>query len=155
MYRWAARCAGVPLQGDAARRAGMETRPWRFCPVCGRRREIASRPAPKSLPPSALPSTLLVRGWTGLLAEDAAGRVTLRCSDGAARWSLLGAGNKSLHAGSRRWTAWLGHVRDILTERYGGVGVQRFDRDPSRTKAEVIAVAVEAERRLGIRSPEP
>ncbi len=125
-----------------------ETRPWLFCPVCGRRR---SRPAPKTLPPSAL----LVRGWTRLLAEDAAGRVTLPCSNDAVAWSLLGAGNTSLDAGSKRWVAWLDLVRDILTERHGGVEIQQFNRDPLRTKAEVIAVAVEAERRLGIRSSEP
>ncbi|MFQ5472757.1 MAG: hypothetical protein ACE5FA_07730 [Dehalococcoidia bacterium] len=59
-----------------------------------------------------------------------------------------------MDAGSTRWVAWLGHVRDILMERYGGVGVQRFDRDPLRSRAEVLAVAVEAERRSGIRSPE-
>ena len=35
-----------------------------------------------------------------------------------------------------------------------GIVLQRFDGDPLRTKAEVIAVAVEAERRSGIRSSE-
>ncbi len=76
------------------------------------------------------------------------------CSPDAVAWSLLGAGNRALDAGSGRWTAWLGHVRDILAERYGGVGVQRFDRNPLRSRAEVLAVAIEAERRLGIWSPE-
>ncbi|MFQ5463856.1 MAG: hypothetical protein ACE5E5_14670 [Phycisphaerae bacterium] len=80
--------------------------------------------------------------------------MALPCSDDAVAWSLLGAGNRALDAGSGQWVAWLGHVRDILTERYCGVEIQRFNRDPLRTKAEVIAVAVEAERRLGIRSPE-
>ena len=79
----------------------------------------------------------------------------LPCSDDAVAWSLTGAGNRALDAGSKRWVAWLDHVRDILTERYGGVEIQRFNRDPLRTKAEVIAVAVEAERRSGIQSPEP
>ena len=129
-----------------------ETRPWVYCSVCGRPRpETDSRSAPKAVPPSAL----LRRGWTRLLAEDAAGRMTLPCSPGAVAWSLLGAGNRSLDEGSGPWDAWLGHVRDILMERYGGAGIQRFNRDPLRTKAEVIAVAVEAERRSGIRSPEP
>ena len=64
----------------------------------------------------------------------------------------VGAGNRALDAGSDRWVAWLGHVRDILTERFGGVGIQRFDR--SGTLHEVLAVAVEAERRSGIRSSE-
>lgn len=123
---------------------------WVYCPVCGRRRETDGRPAPKNL----LPSAFLRCGWTRLLAQDAAGRVTLPCSPDAVAWSLLGAGNRAMDAGSTRWVAWLGHVRDILMERYGGVGVQRFDRDPLRSRAEVLAVAVEAERRSGIRSPE-
>jgi len=123
-----------------------ETRPWLFCPTCGRRRETASRPTPKAL----TPSVLLVRGWTRLPAQDAAGRVALPCSSDATAWSLLGAGNRALDAGSDRWVAWLVHVRDILAERYGGIGIQRFDRDPSRTKAEVVAVAVEAERRAAV-----
>ena len=127
-----------------------ETRPWLYCPVCGRRRETDGSPAPKAL----LPSALLRRGWTRLIAQDAEGRVTLPCSEDAVKWSLLGAGNRGLDAGSKRWVAWLDHVRDILTERHGGVGIQRFDRNPLRTKAEVVAVAVEAERRLGIRSSE-
>jgi len=76
--------------------------------------------------------------------------VTLPCFTDAVAWSLLGAGNRALDAGSDRWVAWLGHVRDLLTERFGGVSIQRFDRDPLRTKAEVIAVALEAERRAGI-----
>ena len=129
----------------------IESRPWLFCPVCGRpRAENDSRPFPKSL----LPSMLLRLGWTRLIAEDAAGRVALPCSPDARAWSLLGAGNRALDAGTGRWAAWLGHVRDILTERHGGLSIQRFDRDPSRTKAEVLAVAVEAERRAGIRLSE-
>ena len=123
-----------------------ETRPWVYCPTCGRRRETASRPVPETL----LPSALLRRGWTRLVAQDAEGRVTLPCSDDAVAWSLLGAGNRALNAGSKRWVAWLGHVRDILTERFGGVGIQRFDRNPLRSRAEVIAVALEAERRAGV-----
>jgi len=74
----------------------------------------------------------------------------LPCSPDATAWSLLGAGNRALDAGSERWTAWLGHVRDILAEKYGGVGVRRFDCNPLRSRAEVIAVAVEAERRAGV-----
>lgn len=126
-----------------------ESRPWLFCPVCGRpRTETDSRPTPKTLPPSAL----LRRGWTRLIAEDAAGRVALPCSPDATAWSLLGAGNRALDAGSDRWVAWLDHVTDILAERHGGVDIQAYNRNPSRSKAEVIAVAVEATRRAGIGS---
>lgn len=108
--------------------------------------ETDRRLAPKTVPPAAL----LVRGWTRLLAEDAAGRVALPCSPDAVAWSLLGAANRAMEPGTGPWVAWLGHVRDILAERHGGVDIQAYNRDPSRSKAEVIAVAVEATRRAGI-----
>lgn len=124
-----------------------ESRMWVFCQRCGwPRPESDSRPPPKTL----LPSALLLRGWTRHPALDADGRIVLPCSPGAVAWSLYGAGDKALELGSRRWLAWFGHVRDILAERHGGVSVQVFNRNAARSKSEVVAVALEAERRAGL-----
>lgn len=149
----------------------VEQRAWSYCPVCGRPRPTdASAPSPK--PPARpvrdaitaeratateagpLPSDLLRRGWTRHAALDAEGRIVTPCDPSATAFSIWGAGNRAFDPGGETWREWIRHLTDILAERHGGMSAQRWNRDAGRTHAQVVAVAEEIERRMGL-GPRP
>ncbi len=152
----------------ALRRAVARDRPClhRFCPQCGF--DIAARlagrdPIPMARPVSVgveslraaasgvLPSDLLRGGWIRTVqpAADAAGRPVFSDSANARSYTIWGAGNRAFE-GTRRWESFFDALRAVLRERYGRVTVQKWNRDPARTHEEVVAVAAEAERRIGL-----
>jgi len=133
----------------ACRPHAVEHRAWTFCPQCGWPRPEAGDAS--QAPDSPLPSDLLRKGWTRSPALDRDGRVVLPSDERAdiVAWSLWGAGN-ALDAGSPRWSAWLGAVADILTERHDGLSVTAFNRHPGTSRLQVIEVAREAESRAGL-----
>ncbi len=108
-----------------------------------------------------LPSTLLRRGWCREATLDADGRIVLPGDPAAVAWSLWGAMNRSFEAGSSEWQELFVHLDRALRTRYGDtiggrpMTVQRWNRDPSRTKAEVVAVATEVERLMGLTTHGP
>ncbi len=128
----------------------VEDRAWTFCPNCGHPRPEAGDALQAS--DSPLPSDLLRQGWTRSPALDRDGRVVLPSDERAVAWSLWGAGNSALEAGSPRWSAWTSAVTEILAERHGGMGIQAFNQHPSRTTGEIVALAREAEIRAGLRA---
>ncbi len=147
----------------------MEHRAWTYCPKCG-----WSRPADATGPPPdaalhpirdalaeqhvttseavPLPSALLRRGWTRHAALDAEGRIVTPCDSSATAFSLWGAGNRAFDPGGESWREWIRHLTNVLAERHGGISAQRWNRDAGRTHGEVVALAVEIERRMGLRS---
>ncbi len=155
----------------ACRPHTVERRVWTYCPRCGWPRPgDGSGPPPDSLArpvrgaimveqarttvANPLPSALLRRGWTRHAALDAEGRIVTPCYSSATAFSIWGAGNRAFNPGGETWREWVAHLTDVLTERYGGMSVQRWNRDADRTHAEVVAVAEEIERRMGL-GPRP
>lgn len=108
-----------------------------------------------------LPSTLLRRGWCREPALDADGRVVLPNHPTAVAFSLWGTANRFFDAGSSEWGMWFEHCDQVLRTRFGHtiggrpMTVQRWNRDPSRTKAEVVGAAMEVERLMGLTAPDP
>ena len=147
-------------QGNPAPRNDVEVRAWSYCPKCGtaRGREGDMSQTGET---GRLPSALLQRGWCREPALDAEGRVVLPGDPTAVAWSFWGAVNRSFQVGSLEWRAWFEHSTRVLRTRYGDtiggrpMTVQRWNRDPSRTKAEVVAVATEVERLMGSATPDP
>lgn len=96
---------------------------------------------------------LLRRGWSRTVqpATDAAGRAVMSDSPDACRFTIWAAGNCAFDPpGSRRWRLFFDALQAVLRERYGsGTQIQRWNRDAARTQDEVVAVAEEAERRMG------
>ena len=143
---------------------GSRCRP-RFCPECGF--DIAARLArrdavPMTRPASAcvdtpcaavsgvLPSNLLRGGWSCTVqpAADAAGRPVFPAGGNARFFTIWAAGNHAFD-GSPRRVPFFRALQAILRERYGGVTVLKWNRDPARTQEEVVAVAVAAEAECG------
>ena len=161
--RRAAACRPLPRAG----RQMVEQRAWDFCPVCGRRRPSqgsASSPYPAIRPirdaitvagtstpdTRMLPSALLRKGWTRQAALDAEGRIVTPCFSSARAFSIWGAGNRAFDPGGETWREWIRYLTDILVEKYGDVSMQQWNRDADRTHAEVVSVAEEIERRMGL-----
>lgn len=93
--------------------------------------------------PKILPSTLLKRGWCqGSFAKDVHGRACNEFDDDASSFCLLGASYKA-----RTPYGWRDAVRKVIRT----INISRWNDSPRRKKSEVIAVAIEAERRLGWR----
>jgi len=141
---------------------GRRCRP-RFCPQCGfdiaarlARRDAVpmARPAsvcveaPRVFASGALPSDVLRCGWSRTVqpAADAAGRPVFPAGGNARFFTIWAAGNHAFD-GSPRREAFFDALQAILRERYGGVTIQKWNRE-TRTQDEVVAVAEEAERRM-------
>jgi len=150
----------------AVRRCAARSKPCRvrYCPRCGL--DIAARvsgrgASPQARPVSAgadaprpaasevMPSDLLRGGWSRTVqpAADAAGRPVFPAGGKARFYTIWAAANHALD-GSPRWKWFFCALQAILRERYCGVTVQKWNRDPARTQEEVVAVAEEAERRM-------
>ena len=142
---------------------GRRCRP-RFCPQCGfdiaarlARRDAVplARPASvcveasRAIGSGAMPSDLLRRGWSRVVqpAADAAGLPVFPAGGNARFFTIWAAGNHAFD-GSPRRESFFRALQAILRERYGGVTVLKWNRDPARTQDEVVAVAAEAERRM-------
>lgn len=142
---------------------GRRCRP-RFCPQCGfdvaarlARRDAVpkARPAsvcveaPRAIASGVLPSDLLRSGWSRTVqpAADVDGRPVFPAGGKARSYSIWAAGNHAFD-GSPRRESFFRALQAILRERYCGVTVQKWNRDPARTQEEVVAVAAEAERRM-------
>jgi len=161
--RCAVACRPLPRAG----RHKVEQRAWDFCPICGRPRP-ANATEPSSDPTTApigdaitqagtstphthlLPSALLRMGWTRQAALDAEGRIVTPCYSSATAYSIWGAGNRAFDPDGETSREWIKHLTDILAERHGGMSMQRWNRDAGRTHAEVVSVAEEVERRMGL-----
>ncbi len=135
----------------------------RYCPRCGF--DIAARmsgrgavpqarpvstavDAPRAAASGVLPSALLRSGWSRVVqpAADAAGRPVFPANGNARFFTIWAAGNHAFD-GSPRREAFFDALQAILRERYGGVTIQKWNRE-TRTQDEVVAVAEEAERRM-------
>ncbi len=151
----------------AMRRAAPRSEVYRhlFCTNCGfdvaarlagRRSMSMPRPAPaesETTQPAILPSQLLRNGWSRTVqpAADAAGRAVWSDSPDARSYTIWAAGNRAWVPGSQRWGSFFDAVQAVLQERYGnGVQIQKWNRDAARTQDEVVAIAEEAERRMGL-----
>ncbi len=141
---------------------------FRFCPRCGL--DIAARmsgrgampqarqvstvlDAPRAAASEVLPSALLKLGWSRTVqpAADAAGRPVFSDSPDARYFTIWAAGNRAFDPpGSRRWASFFENLRAVLRERYGRITVQKWNRAAARTQDEVVSVAAEAERRMGL-----
>ncbi len=136
----------------------------RYCPRCGldigvrmsgrgavpqARRVSTVVEAPRTIESGALPSDLLRGGWSRTVqpAADAAGRPVFPAGGNARFFTIWAACNHAFD-GSPRRESFFRALQTILRERYGGVTVLKWNRDPARTKEEVVAVAAEAERRM-------
>jgi len=136
----------------------------RYCPRCGlniaarmsgRGASPQPRPvstvvdAPRAAASEAWPSDLLGAGWSRTVqpAADAAGRPVFPAAGNARSFTIWAAGNHAFDGTPRR-ESFFDALQTILRERYGGVTVQKWNRDPARTQEEVVAVAAEAERRM-------
>jgi len=113
----------------------------------------ASRPPlPEAMPgaPELLPSAYLRAGWcrTGLAMNQCGDRVAAAPGgpDKPIAWSLAGAAFAAFSE-VRMSGAYERCVAEILSER-GVSDPDDWSGDPRRTQEEVIAVAVEAERRM-------
>jgi len=166
---WAAVAWWSIRRAAACRPHAVEHRAWTYCPRCG-----WPRPADGSLPlpdPETrpirdaimvagasttdmrlLPSTLLRRGWTRAAALDAEGRIVTPCHSSAIAYSIWGAADCAFDPDGEPWREWFRNLTDILDERHGGMTMQRWNREARRTHSEVLAVAVEIERRMGLGS---
>jgi hypothetical protein len=145
---------------NTASRDDIEVRAWSYCPKCGtaRGREVDTSQTGET---GRLPSALLRRGWCREPALDADGRIVLPNDPAAVAWSLWGAVNRSFEAGSLEWQELFAHLDRALRTRYGDtiggrpMTVQRWNRDPSRTKTEVVGVMLDVERLMGLATPGP
>jgi hypothetical protein len=145
---------------NTAPQSDLEERAWSFCPKCGwpRGRKVHMDQTTK---PRCLPSAFLRQGWCREPALDADGRVVLPNDPTAVAWSLWGAANRAFDAGSSEWQAFIENVDHVLRSGYGeSIGgrpmtVQRWNREPSRTKAEVVGVAMQLERLVGLTEQGP
>jgi len=162
--------AWLSIRRAAARRPhAVENRAWTYCPRCGWRRPAAARGSSPDAPARPirdanteerataseavpLPSTLLRRGWTRSAALDREGRIVLPCDPQAVAWSLWGAADAALKPGGKAWREWFRLLTEILDERNGGKTMQHWNREPRRTHSEIVAVAEEIERRMGLGS---
>ncbi len=154
-------------RATACRPHAVEQRAWTYCPKCGWSRpsdaigpspDAPARPirdaiteecttASEAVP---LPSVLLRAGWTRHAALDAEGRIVTPCFSSATAYSIWGAGYRAFHPGGETWGEWCRHLADILAEQHGGMSVLRWNQHAARTHAEVVAVAEEIERRMGL-----
>lgn len=138
-----------------ARRSEMEVRAWSYCPKCGwpRGRQDAMD---QSGDTRCLPSELLRRGWCREPALDADGRVVFPNDPTAVAWSIWGAMSRAFDSGSFLWKTSTEHLHRVLQIRYGGtvgdrpITTLRWNRSHSTTKGEVVGVAMEVERMMGL-----
>ena len=145
---------------NAASRNDIEVRPWSYCPRCGLPRG-GQDDMDQTTETRCLPSALLRRGWCREPALDADGRIVLPGDPAAVAWSLWGAMNRSFDPGSSEWRMCFEHLDCVLRTHHGDtigcsrMTVQRWNREPSRTKAEVVGAAMEVERLMGLTAPAP
>ncbi len=145
---------------NTASRNDIEVRAWSYCPRCGLPRG-GNGDIEYAREPRSLPSALLRRGWCREPALDADGRIVLPNDPAAVAWSLWGAMNRSFEAGSSEWQELFAHLDRALRTRFGNtiggrpMTVQRWNRDPSRTKTEVVGVMLDVERLMGLATPGP
>ena len=138
-------------RSNTALRNEIEVRAWSYCPRCGWPRG-GQDDIGQARDTRCLPSAILRRGWCREPALDADGRVVLPNDPVAVAWSLWGAMNRSFKDGSSECQEWFAHLDRALRTRYGEtiggrpMTVQRWNRDPSRTKMEVVEVAMQVER---------
>jgi len=108
------------------------------------------QPVPKAMSgaPELLPSAYLRAGWCrlGLAMNQSGDRVAPGGPDKPIAWSLAGAAFAAFSE-VRMSGAYERCVAEILSER-GVSDPDDWSSDPRRTQEEVIAVAVEAERRM-------
>ncbi len=136
----------------------------RFCPQCGydiaarlARRDAVpmARPAlvcveaPRAIASGTLPSELLRSGWSRTVqpAADADGCPVFPASGKARFYTIWAAANHAFD-GSPRRESFFRAVQAILRERYSGVTLLKWNRDPARNQDEVVAVAEEAQRMM-------
>ena len=139
----------------------LEVRAWSYCPKCGWPRGVQDK-LDQAIE-TCLPSALLRRGWCREPALDAEGRIVLPGDSAAVAWSLWGAVNHSIEPGSSQWRTCVDLLDRTLRTRYGDtmrgrpMTALRWNRDPSRTKTEVVGVMlyVESMMRLTPTGPPP
>jgi len=130
----------------------LEERAWSYCPRCGWPR--GSQETVDQTIDTCLPSALLRRGWCREPALDAESRIVLPGDPAAVAWSLWGAVNHSIEPGSSEWRTCVDHLDRTLRTRYGDtmrgrpMTAFRWNRDPSRTKTEVVGVMLDVERMM-------
>ena len=147
--------------------AKSKARRVRYCPRCGldiagrmsgrgavpqARQVSAGADAPRAAASEVLPSALLKSGWSRTVqpAADADGRAVMSDSPDARYFTIWAAANRAFSPGSRRWGSFFDALQAVLRERYGsGVQIQKWNRDAG-TQEEVVAVAAEAERTMGL-----
>ncbi len=145
---------------NTARRSEMEVRAWSYCPKCGWKRGRQDD-MDQSGDTRCLPSELLRRGWCRESALDADGLVVSPNDPTAVAWSIWGAMSRAFDSESVLWETSTEHLHWVLQLRYGGtvgskpITTLRWNRATSRTKPEVVGVAMEVERLMGLTAPNP
>lgn len=88
----------------------------------------------------------MAEGWTqGAFARTARRIQVGPANEKAACWCILGAGNAAFSGYAPDETQWYGTIQDIVLKM-----PQKWNDEPERTQEEVIAMAKQAEKILGL-----
>ena len=96
-----------------------------------------------------LPSEYLAEGWCqSTFARDRLGNEVSSYDEGAVAWCMVGAIHKAFEDGDAMPTKdeYLSILQGILPNG----GIPRWNDDPKRTQAEVVAMAQQVSRKLGL-----
>ncbi len=145
--------AGPVSSGDVHRATRIET-PQSALPDCPALDGTAACCGPEP-PKPIMPSGLLRRGWSMLLAENSDGDMIPPNDSRVCAWSIYGAGFCAFPEGSAPFRAYFRHITELVRERYGRPSIGDWNMDSRRNICEVVGVALEAERRMRAESVIP